>query len=560
MAAARNASSTNSPKNGRDHSRLSFAKISDTLSVPNLLALQLESFDWLVGNDAWKERVVQAQAEGRDDIALKSGLEEIFDEISPIEDNAGTMQLSFENPILDEQKFSIEECKERGKTYSAPLYVEAAFYNTETQVLKSQTVYMGDFPIMTDKGTFIINGTERVIVSQLVRSPGVYFERAQEKTSDKDVFTARVIPSRGAWLEFEIDKRDQVGVRIDRKRKQSVTVFLKALGMTSEEILEEFAGYESIALTLEKDGIVTQEEALKDIYRKQRPGEQVAIEAARALLDNSYFNPKRYDLAKVGRYKINRKLGLDAPISDSVLSLEDIVATIKYLVGLHAGTEFLPGVRDGQPVEIRLDTDDIDHFGNRRIRAVGELIQNQVRTGLSRMERVVRERMTTQDIEAITPNTLINTRPVLAAIKEFFGTSQLSQFMDQNNPLAGLTNKRRLSALGPGGLSRDRAGVEVRDVHPSHYGRMCPIETPEGPNIGLIGALATFARINAFGFIETPYRRVVDGKVTDQVDYLTAHEEDEYLIAQAGAPARRRHDRLPRRRGRGTRPRSPHPS
>jgi len=536
LAAARNASSTNSPKNGRDHQRLSFAKISDTVTVPNLLALQLESFDWLVGNDAWKERVAEAQAQGRDDIALKSGLEEIFDEISPIEDNAGTMQLSFENPILDEQKFSIEECKERGKTYSAPLYVEAAFYNTETQVLKSQTVYMGDFPIMTDKGTFIINGTERVIVSQLVRSPGVYFERAQEKTSDKDVFTARVIPSRGAWLEFEIDKRDQVGVRIDRKRKQSATVFLKALGMTTEEILEEFAGYESIAATLEKDGVTTQEEALKDIYRKQRPGEQVAIEAARALLDNSYFSAKRYDLAKVGRYKINRKLGLDTPITESVLTLEDIVATIKYLVGLHAGTETLPGIRDGKEIEVKLDTDDIDHFGNRRIRAVGELIQNQVRTGLSRMERVVRERMTTQDIEAITPNTLINTRPVLAAIKEFFGTSQLSQFMDQNNPLAGLTNKRRLSALGPGGLSRDRAGVEVRDVHPSHYGRMCPIETPEGPNIGLIGALATFARINAFGFIETPYRRVIDGKVTDQVDYLTAHEEDEYLIAQAGAP------------------------
>ncbi|MBP1327228.1 DNA-directed RNA polymerase subunit beta [Leucobacter exalbidus] len=536
MAAARNASSTIQPKNGRNHERLSFAKISDTLSVPNLLALQLESFDWLVGNDAWKQSVIEAQAQGRDDIALKSGLEEIFDEISPIEDNAGTMQLSFENPILDEQKFTIEECKERGKTYAAPLYVEAAFYNTETQVLKSQTVYMGDFPIMTDKGTFIINGTERVIVSQLVRSPGVYFERAQEKTSDKDVFTARVIPSRGAWLEFEVDKRDQVGVRIDRKRKQSVTVFLKALGMTSAEILEEFAGYESIALTLEKDAVLTQEEALKDIYRKQRPGEQVAIEAAKALLENSYFNEKRYDLAKVGRYKINRKLGIDAPITDSVLSLEDIVATIKYLVGLHAGTETLPGIRDGKEINNRLDTDDIDHFGNRRIRAVGELIQNQVRTGLSRMERVVRERMTTQDIEAITPNTLINTRPVLAAIKEFFGTSQLSQFMDQNNPLAGLTNKRRLSALGPGGLSRDRAGVEVRDVHPSHYGRMCPIETPEGPNIGLIGALATFARINAFGFIETPYRRIIEGAVTDQVDYLTAHEEDEYLIAQAGAP------------------------
>ncbi len=536
MAAARNASNNKKPKNGRDASRLTFAKISDTLTVPDLLALQTESFDWLVGNDEWKARVAEAKKAGRTDIATRNGLEEIFEEISPIEDNAGTMQLSFENPILDEQKYTIDECKERGKTYAAPLYVEAAFYNTETQVLKSQTVYMGDFPLMTEKGTFIINGTERVVVSQLVRSPGVYFERAQEKTSDKDIFTARVIPSRGAWLEFEIDKRDQVGVRIDRRRKQSVTVFLKALGMTSEEILEEFKGFESIALTLEKDGILTQEEALKDIYRKQRPGEQVAIEAARALLDNSYFNSKRYDLAKVGRYKINRKLGLDLPITDSVLTLEDIVATIKYLVALHAGVESLPGVRDGETVNIRLDVDDIDHFGNRRIRAVGELIQNQVRTGLSRMERVVRERMTTQDIEAITPNTLINTRPVLAAIKEFFGTSQLSQFMDQNNPLAGLTHKRRLSALGPGGLSRDRAGVEVRDVHPSHYGRMCPIETPEGPNIGLIGSLATFARINAFGFIETPYRRVIDGKVTERIDYLTAHEEDEYLIAQANAP------------------------
>ena len=536
MAAARNATPNKQPKTGREFSRVSFAKISDTLTVPDLLALQTESFDWLVGNDAWKARVAEAKKQGRTDIATRNGLEEIFEEISPIEDNAGTMQLSFENPILDEQKYTIDECKERGKTYAAPLYVEAAFYNSETQVLKSQTVYMGDFPLMTEKGTFIINGTERVVVSQLVRSPGVYFERAQEKTSDKDIFTARVIPSRGAWLEFEIDKRDQVGVRIDRRRKQSVTVFLKALGMTSDEILEEFAGYESIALTLEKDGILTQEEALKDIYRKQRPGEQVAIEAARALLDNSYFNSKRYDLAKVGRYKINRKLGIDAPITDSVLSLEDIVATIKYLVALHAGVETLPGVRDGEAVSIRLDTDDIDHFGNRRIRAVGELIQNQVRTGLSRMERVVRERMTTQDIEAITPNTLINTRPVLAAIKEFFGTSQLSQFMDQNNPLAGLTHKRRLSALGPGGLSRDRAGVEVRDVHPSHYGRMCPIETPEGPNIGLIGSLATFARINAFGFIETPYRRVIDGKVTERIDYLTAHEEDEFLIAQANAP------------------------
>ncbi|QHC67547.1 DNA-directed RNA polymerase subunit beta [Rathayibacter sp. VKM Ac-2759] len=535
MAAAPNATTT-SPKNGRGASRLSFAKISDTLTVPDLLALQTESFDWLVGSEAWKTRVAEAKAAGREDLPANSGLDEIFEEISPIEDLSETMQLSFTNPYLEPEKYTIEECKERGKTYAAPLYVEAEFMNHLTGEIKTQTVFMGDFPLMTEKGTFIINGTERVVVSQLVRSPGVYFERQQEKTSDKDIYSARVIPSRGAWLEFEIDKRDQVGVRIDRKRKQSVTVFLKALGLTSEEILEQFAGYESIELTLEKDNILTKEDALRDIYRKLRPGEQVAAEAARALLDNFYFNSKRYDLAKVGRYKINRKLGIDKALSDSVLTVEDIIATIKYLVALHDGRTTLPGVRDAAPVELRLDVDDIDHFGNRRIRAVGELIQNQVRTGLSRMERVVRERMTTQDIEAITPQTLINVRPVVAAIKEFFGTSQLSQFMDQNNPLAGLTHKRRLSALGPGGLSRERAGVEVRDVHPSHYGRMCPIETPEGPNIGLIGSLASFARINSFGFIETPYRKVVAGRVTTQIDYLTASEEDEYLVAQANAP------------------------
>src|SRR4051794_27285450 len=534
LAAAPDATST--PRTGRNASRLSFAKITDTLTLHDVLALQTDSVDWLVGSDAWKTRVAEAQADGRTDLPPESGLEEIFEEISPIEDLSETMQLSFTNPFLEEKKYTLDECKERGKTYAAPLYVEAEFMNHQTGEIKTQTVFMGDFPLMTDKGTFIINGTERVVVSQLVRSPGVYFERQQEKTSDKDIYSARIIPSRGAWLEFEIDKRDQVGVRIDRKRKQSVTVFLKALGLTSEEILESFAGYASIEATLEKDNILTKEEALKDIYRKLRPGEQVAAEAARALLDNFYFNSKRYDLAKVGRYKINRKLGLDKPLSDSVLTLDDIIATIKYLVALHDNRTPLPGVRDGEPVELRLDVDDIDHFGNRRIRAVGELIQNQVRTGLSRMERVVRERMTTQDIEAITPQTLINVRPVVAAIKEFFGTSQLSQFMDQNNPLAGLTHKRRLSALGPGGLSRERAGVEVRDVHPSHYGRMCPIETPEGPNIGLIGSLASFARINSFGFIETPYRRVENGVVTDDIHYLTASEEDEFLVAQANAP------------------------
>ncbi|WP_105035287.1 DNA-directed RNA polymerase subunit beta [Cryobacterium aureum] len=535
MAAARNAT-TNSPKNGRSHERLSFAKISDHLNVPDLLALQTESFDWLVGNDIWKARVAEAQKAGRQDLPNRTGLDEIFEEISPIEDLGETMQLSFTNPELEPEKYTIDECKEKGKTYSAPLYVNAEFMNHLTGEIKTQTVFMGDFPLMTPKGTFVINGTERVVVSQLVRSPGVYFNREQEKTSDKDIYSARVIPSRGAWLEFEIDKRDQVGVRIDRKRKQSVTVFLKALGLTSEEILEEFKGYASIELTLEKDNILTKEEALKDIYRKLRPGEQVAAEAARALLDNFFFNSKRYDLAKVGRYKINRKLGLEAPLSDSVLTLQDILATIKYLVALHDNQTTLPGLRDGKMTDINIDIDDIDHFGNRRIRAVGELIQNQVRTGLSRMERVVRERMTTQDIEAITPQTLINVRPVVAAIKEFFGTSQLSQFMDQNNPLAGLTHKRRLSALGPGGLSRDRAGVEVRDVHPSHYGRMCPIETPEGPNIGLIGSLASFAQINAFGFIETPYRRVLNNKVTETIDYLTASEEDDFIVAQANAP------------------------
>jgi len=550
LAAARTAStgsSKKSPKNGRNASRLSFAKITDTLTVPDLLALQTESFDWLVGNDAWRTRLDAGLAAGRTDLPARSGLDEIFEEISPIEDLGETMQLSFTEPELEEPKYTIDECKERGKTFAAPLYVNAEFMNHLTGEIKTQTVFMGDFPLMTEKGTFIINGTERVVVSQLVRSPGVYFDRTPEKLSDKDIFSARIIPSRGAWLEFEIDKRDQVGVRIDRKRKQSVTVFLKALGLTSEQILEEFKGFPSIELTLEKDNILTKDEALKDIYRKLRPGEQVAAEAARALLDNFYFNSKRYDLAKVGRYKINRKLGIDEDIKQSVLTIADIIATIKYMVALHDSSSnyvtvhdnalsTIKGVRDGKKVDVRLDIDDIDHFGNRRIRAVGELIQNQVRTGLSRMERVVRERMTTQDIEAITPQTLINVRPVVAAIKEFFGTSQLSQFMDQNNPLAGLTHKRRLSALGPGGLSRERAGVEVRDVHPSHYGRMCPIETPEGPNIGLIGSLASFARINAFGFIETPYRRVVGAKVTDKIDYLTASEEDDFIVAQANAP------------------------
>ena len=439
--------------------RLSFAKIREPLEVPDLLALQTESFDWLLGNERWQARVGAAKAEGRTDVADRSGLEEIFEEISPIEDFGQSMSLSFRDHRFEEMKYSIDDCKERDQTYSAPLFVTAEFMNNVTGEIKSQTVFMGDFPLMTERGTFIINGTERVVVSQLVRSPGVYFERTADKTSDKDIYTAKIIPSRGAWLEFEIDKRDMVGVRVDRKRKQSVTVLLKALGMTPDQILEEFGDYESMRLTLEKDTVVDQDAALLDIYRKLRPGEPPTREAAQNLLDNLYFNGKRYDLAKVGRYKVNKKLGIEGDPSASTLSIDDIVATIKYIVALHNGDETLPGRRRGEDVEIPVETDDIDHFGNRRLRNVGELIQNQVRTGLSRMERVVRERMTTQDVEAITPQTLINIRPVVAAIKEFFGTSKLSQFMDQNNPLSGLTHKRRLSALGPGGLSRDRAGM-----------------------------------------------------------------------------------------------------
>ena len=511
--------------------RVSFAKIREPLEVPNLLSLQLESIDWLLGNEAWRSRLNDAEKSHRGEVPKQSGLEEIFEEISPIEDFQGSMSLSFRDHRFEQPKYTIAECKERDITYAAPLFLTAEFTNNITGEIKSQTVFMGDFPLMTPRGTFVINGTERVVVSQIVRSPGVYFERTIEKTSDKDIFTTKIIPSRGAWLEFEVDKKDMVGVRIDRKRKQSVTVFLKALGWSSAQILEQFGEFESIRLTLEKDNVETQDEALLDIYRKLRPGEPPTKEAAQNLIENLYFNPKRYDLAKVGRFKINKKLGLELDLSRGLLTIEDIVGTIRYLVSLHKGDALMEYGK-----EVRVETDDIDHFGNRRLRTVGELIQNQVRTGLSRMERVVRERMTTQDVEAITPQTLINIRPVVASIKEFFGTSQLSQFMDQTNPLSGMTHKRRLSALGPGGLSRERAGFEVRDVHPSHYGRMCPIETPEGPNIGLIGSLATYARVTPFGFIETPYRKVSDGKVSDRIDYLTADEEDEHIIAQANAP------------------------
>ena len=538
--------------------RTSFAKIAEPLEVPQLLALQTDSFDWLIGNERWAQRVADRRAQG-EDVSDKSGLHEIFEEISPISDFTETMQLSFENPVFLDPKYTEEECKEKDFTYSRPLYVSAEFINGDTGEIKGQTVFMGEFPMMTRKGTFIINGTERVVVSQLVRSPGVYFERSADKTSDKDIFTAKVIPSRGAWLEFEVDKRDLVGVRLDRKRKQHVTVLLKALqALAAEEdwneeydyeaVMAELRQYESIQLTEEKDNTEGPDDALLDIYRKLRPGEPPTREAALTLLKNYYFNPKRYDLAKVGRHKINRKLGSHEAFDQQTLTIADVVATIRFIVQLHAADQndvnndkvTLVDARGEQILDpagesIVIRPDDIDHFGNRRLRTVGELIQNQLRTGLARMERVVRERMTTQDVEAITPQSLINIRPVVAALKEFFGTSQLSQFMDQTNPIAGLTHKCRLSALGPGGISRDRAQMDVRDVHHSHYGRMCPIETPEGPNIGLIGSLASYGRINPFGFVETPYRVVKGGRVTEEIHHLTADEEDYKIIAQANA-------------------------
>lgn len=510
--------------------RVSFAKLREPLEVPGLLDVQTDSFEWLIGSPRWRESAAE-----RGDVNPVGGLEEVLYELSPIEDFSGSMSLSFSDPRFDDVKAPVDECKDKDMTYAAPLFVTAEFINNNTGEIKSQTVFMGDFPMMTEKGTFIINGTERLVVSQLVRSPGVYFDETIDKSTDKTLHSVKVIPSRGAWLEFDVDKRDTVGVRIDRKRRQPVTVLLKALGWTSEQIVERFGFSEIMRSTLEKDNTVGTDEALLDIYRKLRPGEPPTKESAQTLLENLFFKEKRYDLARVGRYKVNKKLGLHVgePITSSTLTEEDVVATIEYLVRLHEGqtTMTVPG-----GVEVPVETDDIDHFGNRRLRTVGELIQNQIRVGMSRMERVVRERMTTQDVEAITPQTLINIRPVVAAIKEFFGTSQPSQFMDQNNPLSGLTHKRRLSALGPGGLSRERAGLEVRDVHPSHYGRMCPIETPEGPNIGLIGSLSVYARVNPFGFIETPYRKVVDGVVSDEIVYLTADEEDRHVVAQANSP------------------------
>ena len=519
--------------------RISFAKLREPLQAPNLLELQIRSFDWLCGTRNWSKysqtALQQAVARG-EEVHGESGLDEVFEETSGIEDPRKEMLLEFREPTLEPPSNSPEECRERDLTYSSKMYVKADFTYAETGEIKSQTVFMGDFPMMTEDGTFIINGTERVVVSQLVRSPGVYFDKQSDPNSDRDTFSARIIPSRGAWLEFEIDRRDAVSVRIDRKRKLPVTLFLKAIGLTTPEIEVLYEDYPLLLETLAKDSIETREEALEEIYKKVRPGEPASVEAGDALLYNFYRDPKRYDMGKVGRYKVNKKLGLDVPTRAKTLTEDDIVATVRYMLALQKGEKVLPGIRHGEPAEIRVETDDIDHFGNRRVRSVGELIQAQIRTGLSRMERTVRERMSTQDPKAITPTSLINIRPLTAAIKEFFGTSQLSQFMDQNNPLAGLTHKRRLSALGPGGLSRDRAGMEVRDVHPSHYGRMCPIETPEGPNIGLIGSLAAFARINPFGFIETPYRKVVGGRVTDEIQWLTADDEIGQYIAQASSP------------------------
>ncbi|ACV61231.1 DNA-directed RNA polymerase, beta subunit [Desulfofarcimen acetoxidans DSM 771] len=518
--------------------RLNFGKFKEVLDLPNLIEVQRNSYKWF----------------------LKNGLREVFHDISPIQDFTGNLVLEFLDYTLGEPKYFVEECKERDVTYAAPLRVKVRLINKETGEVKEQEVFMGDFPLMTEKGTFIINGAERVIVSQLVRSPGVYFAE-QIDPSGKKLFSATIIPNRGAWLEFETDVNDHVFVRIDRTRKIPATVLIRALGYSSDAmVMEEFGEDKNIQETLSRDNTGSEEDALVEIYKRLRPGEPPTVESARTLLETLFFDPKRYDLANVGRYKLHKKLqhGVlyrypeeqsgkieydeilkqELPVEREFireLTPKDILDTIKYLLRLVQG---ITEEKDPLGRNIEYTVDDIDHLGNRRLRSVGELLQNQFRIGLSRMERVVRERMTIQDVDVITPQVLINIRPVVASIKEFFGSSQLSQFMDQTNPLAELTHKRRLSALGPGGLSRERAGFEVRDVHHSHYGRMCPIETPEGPNIGLIGSLSTYARINQFGFIETPYRRVDKEKriVTNEIEYLTADVEDRNIIAQANAP------------------------
>ena len=481
--------------------RLSYGRISEVLEMPNMIEIQKQSHEWF----------------------LSEGLKATFNDVSPIQDFTGNLSLEFLDYALGEPKYSVAECKERDVTFAAPLRAKVRLTNRETGEIKEQEVFMGDFPLMTDKGTFIINGAERVVVSQLVRSPGVYY-KATSDASGKRLYSATVIPNRGAWMEFESDIRDCIHVRIDRTRKLPVTVLVRALGYsTNEEILDNYNDDYYLKTTLEKDNTKSQEDALVEIYKRLRPGEPPTVESARGLLENLFFDTRRYDLGEVGRYKLNKKLELDDTHDSRCLTPDDVFAVVGYFLKLMNG--------EG-------NVDDIDHLGNRRLRSVGELLQNQFRIGLARMERVVRERMTIQDVDTITPQALINIRPVVASIKEFFGSSQLSQFMDQTNPLAELTHKRRLSALGPGGLSRERAGFEVRDVHHSHYGRMCPIETPEGPNIGLIGSLSTYARVNRYGFIETPYRKVdkEKGIVTDEIVYLTADEEDKYVVAQANAP------------------------
>ena len=489
--------------------RKTFSKIAPAMELPNLISVQKESFERFMGE----------------------GLAESFAEFSPIENSAHTLQVTFGDHQFGDPAHTIAECRAKDISYQAPLFVDVRFVNKETGEIKEQLVFMGDFPLMTERGTFVINGTERVVVSQLVRSPGVYF--ASEMDNGVRVHKAQFIPARGAWLEFEVDKRGHLVVSIDRKRRQSATMFLRALGIaeTDDEILSLLGDSDVVRNTLERDVATTREDALLEIYRRQRPGEPPTVDSARSLLDGLYFNEQRYDLARVGRYKVNKKLGIDSETGERVLTGEDIVEALRYLLALSAG-------------DTTKRLDDIDHFGNRRVRTVGELVQNQFRIGMSRMERVVRERMASQDVDDITPQSLINIRPIVAAIKEFFGSSQLSQFMDQANPLAGLTHKRRLSALGPGGLAGHKSGssrrtnvpTAVRDVHNSHYSRMCPIETPEGPNIGLIGSLALYAHVNEYGFIEAPYRRVENGVVTDKIDWMTADEEEAHNIAPANTP------------------------
>jgi DNA-directed RNA polymerase subunit beta len=508
--------------------RKNFSRLKHVLDLPNLIDIQKASFDWF----------------------LAEGLRETIDDISPIEDYTGTLAVEFGEYRFGEPPVSIKECREKDMTYQAPLNMTVRFVNKETGEIREQNVFMGDFPMMTEWGTFIINGTERVIVTQLVRSPGAYLMEPKDPT--KQVFTANLMPSRGSWLELEIDKKGITFARIDRKRKLPITTLLRALPLedpstgveidtsTNEALLKLFDNSIFILNTLEKDPAQTEEQALIEVFKKQRPGEPPTLDNARNLLRALFFDPKRYDLTKVGRYKLNQRLSVDVPDDVRVLTKQDIVALVRKLVDLprmlgvpEESKDYAADAISFTRTPIAHELDEYEHFGNRRLRTVGELIQEAFRVGLYRMERVVRERMTTEDVDAITPQTIINIRPVVAALKEFFGSSQLSQFMDQTNSLAGLTHRRRLSALGAGGLTRERAPIEVRDVHPTHYGRMCPIETPEGPNIGLISSLASYATVSEFGFVQTPYRKVTNGKVSDDIVYLDAIEEAQYTIAQA---------------------------